>query len=161
MMSEDVFHYGIKALIRNAEGKFLLLKVNVQRLKNLGHNGPAYWDIPGGRIQKGDSVEQTLFREVEEETGIKNIRGYEHFATTVANFRIQNGALGLILSSFVCDVGDVKSVVLSDEHTDYAWVEPAEAVRLLSVKYPKALVEKFAFMAGVGGSRVLETEISV
>lgn len=54
-MSEDVFHLGVKAIIQNTDGKILLLKVNLKKLK--AFNGEAYWDIPGGRIKQGDSVE--------------------------------------------------------------------------------------------------------
>ena len=32
-MLEDCFHLGIKAIIRNGEGKILLLKVNPKQLK--------------------------------------------------------------------------------------------------------------------------------
>ena len=46
---EDTFHLGVKALIFEAEGKILLLERN-HPVKNL------YWDIPGGRLQKGDSL---------------------------------------------------------------------------------------------------------
>lgn len=65
--AEDSFHLGIKALIRNSDGKALLLKVNKEQLK--GYSGEAYWDIAGGRIHKNSTVEETLRREVEEETG--------------------------------------------------------------------------------------------
>ncbi len=49
-MSEDIFHLGIKALIRNSEDMILLLQVNPKAL-----DGPKrdYWDLPGGRVQKG------------------------------------------------------------------------------------------------------------
>lgn len=56
---EDIFHLGIKALLRNEEGRVLLLKVNPKKLRGEQRD---YWDLPGGRIQKGDSVLDTLRR---------------------------------------------------------------------------------------------------
>jgi ADP-ribose pyrophosphatase YjhB (NUDIX family) len=66
---EDIFHLGIKALIRNSAGQILLLKVNKEKLK--GYQGEAYWDIPGGRIQKDSTVEETLKREIQEEGNLE------------------------------------------------------------------------------------------
>ena len=65
-MSEDIFHLGIKALIRNKHGEILLLHVDPAAV-----GGKEYWDIPGGRVQRGHGVEETLRREIEEETGIR------------------------------------------------------------------------------------------
>lgn len=59
---EDTFHLGVKALIRNPNKEILLLERKSKFNKN-------YWDIPGGRLQKGESLLQTLKQEIAEETG--------------------------------------------------------------------------------------------
>ena len=143
-MNEDIFHLGIKAIIRNSEGKILLLKTNPAKLK--GYNGEPYWDVPGGRIQKGSSVADTLRREVEEETGVKEIKSFEPFSMVLSNIRIptNDGSFGLILSSYVCEVETVGEIRLSDEHIEYNWFTPKEAAQLLTVKYPKEFVSKIA-----------------
>lgn len=61
-MAEDIFQLGIKAVIRNNLGQILLLQVNPAKLRNW--QGDAYWDLPGGRIQKGATVLETLRREI-------------------------------------------------------------------------------------------------
>ena len=48
----DTFHVGVKALIFNPNGKLLLLERD-HPLKQL------YWDLPGGRLQKGESLIDT------------------------------------------------------------------------------------------------------
>lgn len=45
---EDTFHLGVKAIFRNPNKEMLLL----ERRSNFNQN---YWDLPGGRLQKGES----------------------------------------------------------------------------------------------------------
>lgn len=135
-MNEDIFHLGVKAIIRNTAGDILLLKVNVEELKN--YSGEPYWDIPGGRIHKGGSIEETLKREVEEETGIKKIKRIIPLYMTLSKIRIpvENGDVGLILSVHTCEVGENNNIFISKEHTEYGWFSPQETANLLKFKYP-------------------------
>src|SRR3989338_139731 len=141
-MNEDLFQLGIKALIVNSDGKILLLKVNKEMLK--GFSGDPYWDIPGGRIHRGSTIEETLKREVKEETGITNITNTTPLAMVLSNIRIpwNNSDTGLIISVYVCEVNEPAEVILSNEHTEFRWFEPKEAGALLQVKYPKEFTEK-------------------
>jgi 8-oxo-dGTP diphosphatase len=55
-----LFQAGVKVLIRNREGKFLLI---------LSHDRG--WEIPGGQVDKGEDPLTALHREVDEEVGIR------------------------------------------------------------------------------------------
>jgi ADP-ribose pyrophosphatase len=145
-MNEDLFQLGIKVLITNPSGKILLLKVNPKKLKNF--NGEPYYDIPGGRIHRGSTIEETLKREVLEETGITEMKNWKPFAMTLANIRIPYGNTdtGLILSVYVCEIDNSAKIILSDEHTEYNWFASKEAGELLKVKYPKEFTQKIAEM---------------
>jgi 8-oxo-dGTP diphosphatase len=146
-MKEDIFHIGVKALIRNDEGKILLLQVNKQQL--VGEDR-SYWDIPGGRIQRGDTVEETLRRELREETGITTVKRAMPLAMVLSNIRIpqrDGGDVGLVLSVYVCDVGVVGDVTLSKEHIAYKWATPSETAEALGVKYPAEFTEKIKALA--------------
>lgn len=139
---EDSFHLGIKALIRNSAGQILLLKVNKEKLK--GFQGEPYWDIPGGRIQKGQTVEETLKREVEEEIGVTEITNVKPFSMVLSKIRIPQGedSVGLILGAYTCEIPENSEIKLSDEHTEVNWFIPEEASKLLEVKYPIEFTEK-------------------
>lgn len=139
-MNEDSFHLGIKALIRNNKGDILLLQVNPAQLNG---DNKTYWDLPGGRVQKGDSVTDTLKREVAEETGIHDIGTTKEVGMVIANIRIPigNDTVGLILGIYECEVADASSITISDEHIAYDWFAPKEAAKLLAIKYPKHFCE--------------------
>lgn len=139
---EDSFHLGIKALIRNSAGQILLLKVNKEKLK--GFTGEPYWDIPGGRIQKGQTVEETLRREVEEEIGVTEITNVKTFSIVLSKIRIPQGedSVGLILGAYTCEIPENSEIKLSDEHTEAKWFSLEESSKLLEVKYPVEFTER-------------------
>ncbi len=143
MSSEDSFHLGIKALIRNTEGKILLLQVNPAKLHGERKN---YWDLPGGRVQKSHTSIDTLKREVAEETGITAIKSNKQVGMFLSNIRIplnKDESVGLILAVYECGVED-SNIVLSDEHIAYDWLTLHEAADLLKVKYPSEFCELVA-----------------
>lgn len=142
-MSEDVFHLGIKGVLRNSSGKLLLLRVNPVKLRSKGD----YWDLPGGRVQKNQPVIDTLKREIAEETGLTEITDIKELGMVLSNLRIPLGgadSVGLILGVYECKARDVDAIVLSDEHTEYRWFTPKEAGELLAVKYPQHFCELIA-----------------
>lgn len=141
-MKEQLFHVGIKALIMNSKKEILILKANPALLKG---GGKAHWDIPGGRIKKGDSAETTLKKEVEEETGIKNIEIKKIFDASISNLRIplNNGEeVGLVLFTHLCKINSKTNIKLSEEHTEYKWASIEETKKLLSVKFAKSFIDK-------------------
>jgi 8-oxo-dGTP diphosphatase len=62
-----VLQVGVKVLLKNPEGKFLLLRRNPKKYPEVG----AKWDIVGGRIEPGSVLLDNLKREVLEETGLE------------------------------------------------------------------------------------------
>lgn len=135
MSMEDCFHLGIKALVRNDQGRVLLLEVNPAQLSG---DRKSYWDLPGGRIQKGHTVLDTLQREVEEETGIKAIHDARQIGMVLSNIRIPVGddSVGLILSIYECRIPKNAKIIISDEHVSFDWFSLEQAADLLAVKYP-------------------------
>lgn len=57
---------GVKILLKNAEGKYLLLHRSPEKYPEV--EDP--WDIPGGRIDPGIPLLENLKREIKEETGL-------------------------------------------------------------------------------------------
>lgn len=57
---------GVKILLQNAEGKYLLLRRSLEKYPDV--NGR--WDIVGGRIEPGKQLIDNLRREIKEETNL-------------------------------------------------------------------------------------------
>lgn len=55
---------GVCAVIRNEKGEFLLIK----HKKHTPWYG--YWILPGGKLKKGESLEECVKRELKEELGV-------------------------------------------------------------------------------------------
>lgn len=149
MANEDVYNLGVKALITHQAGQILLLQVNKQELID---ENRAYWDIPGGRVKQGENIEQTLAKEVEEETGLQ-LKSHEYFDSILSNIRIPQHpgdtiGVGLILFIYRCIVADENApIALSREHSQYRWCEPNEAAELLRIKYPDSFTKKLSLRA--------------
>lgn len=66
----DIFlQVGVKILLKNKEGKFLLLRRSLEKYPEI----TGRWDIVGGRIEAGKPLIENLKREVKEETGLNLI----------------------------------------------------------------------------------------
>ncbi len=65
-MDPIILQVGVKILLKNDEGKFLLNRRNPKKYPEAGPK----WDIVGGRIHPGTPLMENLKREVEEETGL-------------------------------------------------------------------------------------------
>lgn len=137
---EDIFHLGVKALIRNNQGKILVLKAN---LKTFSGPAPEHWDLPGGRLKRGDDIKKALKREIKEEIGIEKIKILEFLDASISKMRITIKDYGLMLFTYLCSIEDTDTIKLIDnEHTDFKWVSPKQAAKLLRVKFSDFLVEK-------------------
>ncbi len=143
-MNEQKFHIGIKALIRNAKNEVLVLKANPAELKG---GTPVHWDLPGGRIEKGDSAFETLKKEVKEELGIDGnlVKVIGLFDASISNLKIplENEVVGLALFTYLCNLSDEKAeFTLNAEHTELKWANIEEAKKLLSFKFSKEFIGK-------------------
>jgi 8-oxo-dGTP pyrophosphatase MutT (NUDIX family) len=137
MANEKLFYVGVKGLIEDKSGRILLLKADVTHHRLVT---TAYWDVPGGRIEKGQTALDTLAREIEEETGIKGISKATFFVGVISNHEVPlpNGEPGgLVIMAYKVRIPEGAKIKLSSEHTEYEWVGKAEAAKRLSHKYPK------------------------
>jgi dATP pyrophosphohydrolase len=110
-------------ILRNPDDpKFLLLKRKSKYMHGL-------WGQVAGKIEDGENPVEAILREIREETGKRPQALYsadivEIFYEPTLNF-IE------IIPVFVAELSG-QDIVLSNEHSEFKWVTPAEAKRILS-----------------------------
>lgn len=82
-----------------------------------------YWEFPGGKIELGETPEQSLARELQEELGI-TVRVGEHFFSNKHNY----GDKQIMLMSYLCTWG-TGELTLND-HDAIQWCSAQELASL-------------------------------
>lgn len=126
---------GVKVLLKNDKGQFLVLKRSSEKYK-LVKDG---WDIPGGRINPGTNLIDNLKREVSEETKMEVKSETLKILGAQDIFHGENKHVVRITFE-----GDVSGeTILSEEHTEFKWVTINEALKIEGLdKYLKEILEK-------------------
>ena len=104
----------VKGIVMNGNRTLL-----VCRNDYLTPEGLDWWEFPGGTLEFGETPEQTLVREMREETGLDVVPGrllYVWSAQRPKNCQV-------IIITYLCECEDVSRVQVSDEHAGYMWAD--------------------------------------
>lgn len=116
------FYIGVKGVLVKNNSALVLTKIDQE--------GNKFWDIPGGRIDESETIEQALKRELEEE--IPTIPDFK--TTKLLNaYRLERDlkdGQGLFLIFYKVEVQEFE-VKLSDEHMDYKWIQLSDLDELV------------------------------
>ena len=119
----------VKSFIINDKKELLLIK----RQDNEVHC-PGAWEVPGGRLELGENPFDALKRETKEETSLD----IEILNPLRVNFFERDDGQAITMISFLCRPVS-NSVVLSEEHTDYKWIEIDKAFYTIHQAFRKDL----------------------
>ena len=98
------------------------------------------WDIPGGRIDAGATLEDNLKREIKEETGLE-VSTINKLLAAQDIIKPEKEKHTVRLTYLGEADGEVK---LSDEHTDFKWLPLSEIKKLEPIdRYLKEVLENF------------------
>jgi 8-oxo-dGTP diphosphatase len=119
-------------------GKVLVLRESSKYQD--GTNANKY-DIVGGRVEPGQRFDESLLREVQEETGLTVSIGKPFF---VNEWRpIVKGEQWQIVGIFFSCSAESDKVTLSADHDDFKWIEPGEYNRLNLIENLKPAFEAY------------------
>jgi 8-oxo-dGTP pyrophosphatase MutT (NUDIX family) len=105
------------------------------------------WDFPKGGVEQGETELQTVKREVEEETGIKELRMVPGFRKVIEYFYRREGKNIHKQVVYLLARTDHETVKISFEHQAYGWFPYHEALQKASYDNSKVTLgeaEKFA-----------------
>jgi len=121
----------VRGIIKNDSDEILIVKRHPK-----SRTDPEMWELPGGKVEKGEHFADALVREIKEETNLDVNVG--DFCEAVQNDYSHKRTVQLMM--YLDDVEG--SVEISEEHTEYMWasIEKIESLELSSSL--KKLLEK-------------------
>jgi len=125
------FHAGIGALIWSPETRQYLL---LRRSRDKDY-APGAWECITGRVDQEEGFEDALHREVLEELGVEvqaeYILGTTHFYRGLPD--PENELVGVV---YLCTLPASISIHIDAEHSEYRWLDAAQALDFLSAPDP-------------------------
>jgi 8-oxo-dGTP diphosphatase len=126
-----------KAFI-NYKGKILILRES--KKYDDGTNASKY-DVVGGRVQPGQRFDESLLREIMEETGLKAKIGKPFH---VGEWRpVVRGEQWQIVGTFFECYVDSDKVILSVDHDEFLWIDPKEYKKYNLIENLKPAFEEY------------------
>jgi 8-oxo-dGTP diphosphatase len=110
------------AVIRNEDDEVLI----VQRGEGTDH--PFKWEFPGGKVNRGETDEECIIREIREELSMNIV-----IFRRLSNVEYDYGHKQIRLIPFICDTLD--DLPFLSEHVAYKWISPE---KLRSVDFSEA-----------------------
>lgn len=105
--------------ITNENGKVLYL-----RRSSASKVGEGAWELPGGKLDELEELEQSLYREIMEETGITSNLLEINDSDTKSHLVSDNGKYHGFLAieiTYELTLSSTPAITLSSEHSEYKW----------------------------------------
>lgn len=139
-------YLGVFGLLEEPQGILLVANRRV-----LGGSPTVVWDLPGGGVEAGETLEEALRREMREETAL-DVAVHEMLLVTEGERVRQGRRVGVWRSFFFRIARDRGEIDISKEPdlVDYRFVPKGELVPLLTAPYHRGFV---AWLASEGAIR--------
>ncbi len=123
-------------------GAVVFRRENGKVLYLLLHYDAGHWDFPKGHVEKGESNRETVRRETEEETGIRELNFVEGFEEKISYYYKQDGKTIYKEVFFYLAETEEKRVETSFEHKGFEWLEFGDALERLTYDNAKEVLKK-------------------
>ncbi len=113
----------------------LLLHIGLSKSKK-------HWDFPKGHIEKDETEDETIIREVREETDLDDIKLYPQFRESIKYFFQKDKKTIFKTVIFRLAESKTKNVKISSEHIDYIWLPYEQALDAVTYISAKRVLKK-------------------
>jgi 8-oxo-dGTP pyrophosphatase MutT (NUDIX family) len=101
-----------------------------------------HWDFVKGNIEKGETLQQTVIREIREETGITDVEFIDGFEDKIEyNYQRYGDLVHKEVVFFLAKTKTV-DVKISHEHLGFLWLSFDDALKKLTYKNAKNIMER-------------------
>ena len=101
-----------------------------------------YWDLAKGHIEPGETEGKTVRREVEEETGLKDIEFFPKFREAIKYFFKWEGKTVFKTVAYYLVETKTKEIKISSEHVGFDWLPFEEAMARLTFKNARDILDR-------------------
>ena len=102
----------VRLIVKDEEGRVLILR------RPLNSHGAEGWCLPGGKVDFGDTAEETAVKELEEETALSCTKA--RFLFYQDSLPSEDSAMHVVNLYFECEAeGQMR---LNEESSDSAWI---------------------------------------
>lgn len=118
--------------IRAAGGVLYCTEFSSKKVLLIKRNG--FWDLPKGKLEEGESIEECAVREVEEETGVREVAIESFLCDTYHEYQQNGKNYGKTTSWYLMKSGNPNfnfEPQTEEGITEVKWAEPGEAKSLV------------------------------
>lgn len=127
---------------QKSAGAVVFRKENEKIIYLILHYEEGHFDFPKGHIEEGETEIETLIRETEEETGIKDLKLIHGFKESINYyFKFDNQLINKDVVFYLAET-KTKKVILSNEHVGFFWFELDKAIEKLTHDNAKKILKK-------------------
>lgn len=123
--------------MQNKEAQYLLLHYPTTKRAKV-----EYWDFPKGHLEEKETEEQAAIREIEEETGLKDITLLQGFEEHIQYYFQVKGKTVFKTVVFFLAQTKTREVKISFEHKGFVWLPFEKAMRKLKFANARRILRK-------------------
>ena len=124
---------GAVVFVRNLNLNYLLL-----------HYREGHWGFVKGNVEFNETEKETVIRELEEETGIRDAKFIDSFREKIKYIYVRNGQSVSKQVIFFLIEARTNKIRISSEHSDFLWMPYMDAINRITFNNSRKVLKKAA-----------------
>lgn len=151
MKRRKEIHQKIRKRIKSSDlktieaGGGVLFKISGGNIQILLIKRNGYWDLPKGKLEEGEEIEECAVREVAEEVGVQAPEIDFYLCDTYHEYSEAGSLIGKTTKWYSMKQGDISGLDPQKEEgiTDLKWIDAESAIQLVGFENLKKVLKTF------------------